>query len=214
MSVSQPIHPALDFTSDTAYVGVYDDKRELWLIAASGTGRQKLKSDTLTVCPRPCVAPPSELVGRWKPTDWDAFVADGAAPSIGDTLTRVRDVLGGHVEFPQPEDASLVALWILGTYFHRSSFLTYPRLNLHGEKGSGKSKLLRLIQQLAFNGMMRLAPTPAVLFRRIEELRPTLCLDEMENLGDDRATIVSIINSGYKLGGAIDRTEERNGQRV
>ena len=47
-----------------------------------------------------------------------------------------------------------------------------------------------------------------MLFRLIEPIRPTLCLDEMEGLEHEaRSVINSILNSGYKAGGAVYRVE-------
>jgi hypothetical protein len=93
-------------------------------------------------------------------------------------------------------------------------FPTFPRLNLYGERGTGKSKLLQIIACLAFNGFHRISPTPTILFRLSGPLRPTFCLDEMEGLAKhDSQEIFAILNAGYKMGGAIDRTEGEAGNR-
>src|SRR5262249_35499655 len=101
----------------------------------------------------------------------------------------------------------VVACWITGTYLYLR-FTTFPRLNIHGERGSGKTKLLQLISMMAFNGRLIVEPTGPVLFRTIEALRSSLCLDEMENLhGDDQRAVRSIINAGYKSGATVTRIE-------
>jgi hypothetical protein len=115
----------------------------------------------------------------------------------------------GSIEFPKPAYAAAVACWIVGTYFF-PLFTTFPRLHLNGERQSGKSKLLQQIADLAFNGFYFLAPTPAVLFRLIDPLRPTLCLDELERIQPD---IGAIYNSGYKSGGAVARAEAQSDGR-
>lgn len=95
----------------------------------------------------------------------------------------------------------------MGTYFHQV-FVAFPRLNIVGERGAGKTKLLELVAALSFNGLHRVQPTSAVLYRLIEPLRPTFCLDEMEGLdGQEHKAINSILNAGYKRGASVDRTE-------
>jgi hypothetical protein len=147
------------------------------------------------------------LAGRWDAADRDAFCQGAAAPGFADFMVRIRDELLRQIEFTRPETASVVACWIAGTYFH-PLFNAYPRLNINGPKRAGKSKTLQVIAAVAFNGLHLVVPTAPTLFRLIEPLRPTLCLDEMEKLdrGDARP-IEAIINAGYKAGAIVPRTE-------
>ena len=73
----------------------------------------------------------------------------------------------------------LVATWIIGTYLHKS-FNTYPYLFLNAMRGSGKTRLLKLISSMALNGNMIGSPTEAVLFRIPNDT--TLCIDEFEGV--------------------------------
>ena len=51
-------------------------------------------------------------------------------------------------------------------------------------------------------------PSPAVLFRVIDALRPTLLIDEVERLNTkDHSELRSIVNSGYKRGATVPRVE-------
>jgi hypothetical protein len=98
----------------------------------------------------------------------------------------------------------------VGTYFH-PLFPAFPRLHFQGPPESAKSKALQIISALAFNGLLRLHPTPAVLYRLIGPLRPTLCLDETETLdSQDRKDLLAIVNAGYKADGAVDRCEGKD----
>lgn len=102
----------------------------------------------------------------------------------------------------------LVATWVLATYFHRL-FVTFPRLNFHGERHTGKSKALGTIALTAFNGLFQLNPTVATLFRLIDALRPTLCIDEVESLsGNDHKDMLSILNGGYLRGHRVPRLRQ------
>ena len=42
----------------------------------------------------------------------------------------------------KPEYYDIIALWIIGTYYHKS-FITFPYLFLNAVKGSGKSRALK-----------------------------------------------------------------------
>ncbi len=72
--------------------------------------------------------------------------------------------------------------------------------------GEGKSTLLDVAGRLIRRPELIIDPTPAVLFRLIDEVSPTLLIDEAEGLnGDKRQAIVSILNSGYVRGGTVKR---------
>lgn len=100
----------------------------------------------------------------------------------------------------------IVALWILGTYAHRT-FDTYPELFINATKGSGKSRLLKLISYLSFNGKVVLDLKEAVLFRTAKN--HTICIDEFEKVGHkDSSTLRTLINAAYKKGTAVERMKK------
>jgi len=197
------IHPALHFQDSFACVGIVDVSNNGWIITS---GRQATPLDNavgVTFLTPPRVYP--EFAERWDISDLRRWMGGESPPSFGDTVVMIRDLLDMYIEFRRPQESALVACWIVGTYFYLL-FPAFPRLHLQGERESGKSKLLHGISLLAFNGLLRLNPTPAVLFRMISPLRPTFCLDEVESLaGEEHRTIISIINTGYKAGGCVDR---------
>ncbi|HAM58046.1 MAG TPA: hypothetical protein DCQ64_22585, partial [Candidatus Rokubacteria bacterium] len=68
---------------------------------------------------------------------------------------------------------------------------------------------------VAFNASLCVNATPAVLFRLIEETRPTLLVDEAEALeSDHRRELLGIINAGYKRGATVPRVEGDRPRRV
>ncbi len=157
------------------------------------------------------VSPPllyCDLLDRWKPENAERFLAGAdEAPMFSDAVARIWDVLDRLVETRRECETSMLAVWALASYFH-PVFSAFPRLDLRGERGSGKSKALSILAAITFNGLLRVSPTPAVLFRMAEALGPTLCLDEIEGLaGDEKREIQAILNSGYKAGGRVDRVE-------
>jgi hypothetical protein len=209
---TRPLHPALHLERDLALVGILDASgkpvivlRRTGQLPARVLPRGSGVVESRFLHPAPVVYPP--LSGRWDAGDVASFCEQGSAPSFADCLVSVREELTRRIEFTRPETASLVACWIVGTYFH-PMFTTFPRLNITGPKGAGKSKTLQVIAAIAFNGAHVVSPTPSTLFRLIEPLRPTFCLDEMEQLDRaDARAIKPILNAGYKAGATVPRTE-------
>lgn len=99
---------------------------------------------------------------------------------------------------------SLIALWIMGTYCH-NEFPTYPYLFFNAMKGSGKSRLLRLITTLAKDGCMLNSLTEAVMFRTTG----TLGIDEFEGLNrKGKEALTELLNSAYKKGTTVKRMKK------
>lgn len=211
-SARRSLHPALDFDRETGRVavGVPTHHGQYQLLIREGNAppmpvdAKKLhEQGGLYPAPRQ----ERQLAGQWEAGDLQAFLADSTAPTFAELLGAIKAVLLEHVEFVNPEDADVVACWIAGTYFY-PLFEAFPRLYLHGGKGSGKSKVLQLIAEMAHNGLLFVIPTVAIIYRLVEPFRPTLCLDEMEGL-DRRggSPFELLLNTGYKAGAAVPRVE-------
>lgn len=108
-----------------------------------------------------------------------------------------------------PEDYKKIAtIWIIGTYFHKS-FDTYPYLFLNAMRGTGKTRLLRIISWLQKNGNGEVLtnPSDAVLFRTAQERG--IILDEFESeKSKDKQTMREYLNACYKRGGVVYRMEK------
>jgi len=155
--------------------------------------------DVLTVDP---VAHPG-FSGRWQRTPHTG--------GLSESVVLLIDKMHGLVCFEDERWYPVIALWSAGTYLFLA-FPTYPYLQLTGEKGSGKTKVLDILECVAFNALKVISSTSAILFRLINALRPTLLLDEAERVGTrDTKEITEIINAGYKRGAMVPRCEgERN----
>jgi hypothetical protein len=109
----------------------------------------------------------------------------------------------------------LIAVWIIGTYQHHL-FPSYPYLYFNAMRGSGKSRLLRLITCLAKEGEMLNSLTEAVLFRT----NGTLGIDEFEGVDrKGKEALRELLNSAYKKGIKVKRmrkvkTKDGEGQEV
>ena len=101
---------------------------------------------------------------------------------------------------------SLIAVWILGTYFH-DKMESYPYLFLNAMKGSGKTRLLKLIASMSHNGKILASLREAVLFRTAKG--STICIDEFESLGNkERGDLRELLNTAYKKGISVERMKK------
>ncbi len=101
----------------------------------------------------------------------------------------------------------ILASWIIGTYIH-DSFESYPYLFINAMKGSGKTRLLKLVAKLSKKGEVTNNLSEAVLFRNTKG--STLCIDEFEGVGKKEAsTLREILNSSYKKGAKIKRMKKK-----
>jgi hypothetical protein len=106
------------------------------------------------------------------------------------------------------DEKKVIAMWIVGTYLH-NNFNTYPYLFLNAMRGSGKTRLLRIISYLSAkgDGTIQNDMKEAVLFRL--ERNKVLCIDEFENVGaKEKQTLRQILNSAYKKGLKISRMKK------
>ncbi len=100
----------------------------------------------------------------------------------------------------------IVSLWIIGTYFHKK-FPAYPYLFFNAMKGSGKTRILKLIANLSYNGKLAGSMGEAVMFRKATER--TLCIDEFENVGSkEKGDLRLLLNSAYKRGLVVERMKK------
>lgn len=132
-----------------------------------------------------------------------------------DPRALYEDIKAAYQEFLyfRKEWYAVHACWDLATYFFML-FPAFPYLELRGMRGAAKTKVMALSSCLTFNASPILtSPSEASLFRTVHDQRPTLYLDECENLfrvvkgkveTDGR---VEVINSGYTSDGYVPRVE-------
>lgn len=123
-------------------------------------------------------------------------------------LRKIYNKIAGTIRFylDMPEDKiNIVTLWIMGTYLHKE-FETFPYLFVNAMRGSGKTRLLKLIAKMSKDGQMISSVTQAVLFRT----EGTLCLDEFEGVGGkDKDDLKELLNTAYKKGGKVIRMRKK-----
>lgn len=101
---------------------------------------------------------------------------------------------------------NLITLWIIGTYLHKE-FRCYPYLFLNAMRGSGKTRILKLISSFSWNGVLIGSPSESVLFRTAYD--STMCIDEFESVGGkEKSALRELLNAAYKKGLKVKRNKK------
>ena len=131
---------------------------------------------------------------------WAEENPDGAG-----LLDRVVAWLFRYIAVTDPDDLSIVALWILHTYLVIECYTT-PRLQIDSVIWeSGKTTLLDHLNHLCRDPVQAASlSSPALIPRLLENRMRTILLDEVDrSLHPDRPGVgemLGIINSGYRMG--------------
>jgi len=150
---------------------------------------------------------------RWNTEDIKAFLnkfsIDSSFESAYNLIKREYEK---YIDLSEDEEYDLLPLWDIGTYFF-SLFNAYPYIHLHGFKNTGKSKIMLLSSLMTFNAKITSGMTIPVMFRTIEQNRPTLYLDEFEIPSRKQETredqeFMGLLNNGYKKGLEVTRLEQ------
>jgi DNA primase len=149
------------------------------------------------------------LQQRYAPRTVRDFVKGKRTGDLARTYADIRGTLRQYLDFPDPNTHDFLTAWIIGTYCY-VVFNYYPYVHFNGTKLVGKSKALKLLACLSFNGIWCVSISEAAQFRLIESLQLTLCLDETEDLnqkqiGEKR----SLLLGGYEKGSRVYRSERR-----
>src|SRR5439155_20765379 len=111
-------------------------------------------------------------------------------------LQRLVDLLKRFVILPRWA-AETLALWIVHTYaFHLRDVTTYIGIE-SPEKRCGKTKLLSILNELANRAIASSNISPPAFFRVIEDLSPTLLIDEVDTFLSGNDQLRGILNAGY-----------------
>src|SRR3989475_7544378 len=94
--------------------------------------------------------------------------------------------------------AETLALWILHTFaFQLRDVTTYIGIE-SPEKRCGKTTLLGLLNELANRAVASSNISPPAFFRVIEDLSPTLLIDEVDTFLAGNDQLKGILNAGYR----------------
>jgi Protein of unknown function (DUF3631) len=113
-----------------------------------------------------------------------------------------------------PQQTVVIAAWALHTWVIDAAEWT-PYLQVTApEKGSGKTRLLEVLETIVCNPCRTGGMTPAALLRTVDADRPTLLLDESDTAfggnKDMAEALRGILNEGAKRGGNFRKCNKMN----
>ena len=198
------INPVLDFIGDTAFVAVkmpgdagsfsrehlavITSKRELFFWNEESLFEAGITAD----CERPRLLEP-----RWSSQSIREFQSGAETPTTTVIHQSIRAYLQKYLGLRHPAEYDLLALWIMGTYL-KPLFKCYPILFFNAPYESGKSRCLEAVSQLSFNGKWFGEISPAAFRRYSAEIKPTFCLDELQEVSlKNHSTMIAILLNAY-----------------
>lgn len=125
-------------------------------------------------------------------------------------LDEVAEWIGPYLAFPSEHCLPVVTLWAAHTHAVGAFYVT-PRLVLDSaEPGSGKTRVLEVLNLVCGSPEMVLSPTTAAIFRMIADKPISLLFDEVEPIfnpknGGNYEDLRALLNAGYKRGNTIPR---------
>lgn len=139
----------------------------------------------------------------------EAFLADFPDEPGHRLLDDLTTFIRRYIAFPNPYHASVVALWALLTHVY-TIFDSTPRLAVVSpEKGSGKTRVLEVLEGIVRVPLRTENMSVAALFRSVENLAPTILLDEIDTVFGAAAVgnedLRGLINAGHRKGASVFR---------
>ena len=126
-------------------------------------------------------------------------------------LDDARAFIRRFCAFPDEHCLTAVTLWAAHSHAIEG-FETTPRLALISpEPGSGKTRVLEVLDLISAEPMHCLSASPAALFRTLQDRRVTLLFDEVDTIFQRRGTadanedLRALLNAGYRRGASIPR---------
>lgn len=133
-----------------------------------------------------------------------------SAPSEGSPadctlIHELESYITAYVTFLEPYFALVIALWLMATHAW-TAFDAFPYLVVtSATKRSGKTRLLELLSFVASNSRLVAHISPAALYRTVDAEKPTLLIDEAENLSSANSEYRPLLNAGYRRGQTVKR---------
>jgi putative DNA primase/helicase len=132
---------------------------------------------------------------------------DGAA-----LLGSLRQVFRRYIILPKGADIAL-PLWVLHAWTFDSGEISPFMVLVSPVKRCGKTSVLILLYYLTPRSELASNISPSAIFRYIEEIRPTLLMDEADAFLKDNEEMRGILDSGHtKAAANVIRNVEVNGE--
>jgi len=128
-------------------------------------------------------------------------------------LDDVADAIRRYCVLPDDHALTGVVLWVACTYL-TDCFEYAPRLVIRSaEKGSGKSRLLEVIDALSYEPLRAVNATVSYIFRSLDrDTPPTLLIDEADTIfgskkvSENNEELRGLLNAGFQRGLTFGRT--------
>ncbi len=228
IDVSQVVRPELLHTADVSgitvavahaegdtlaakwrtYLRWADGKRE----AIDAPKRLTLPDGSaLFVAPDPG-APDASIQPAWSSASRAAWLGGAPTPEPKALYWDVRARIRRHLDFaPDSREGAedTLALWTVLSYVY-SAWDSVPYLRIVGPLGSGKSRVLDVLQRMVLRPFSSSNVSASVVFRTLHHRGGVLLLDEAERLKSSdpaQMEIQSILLAGNRRGGRATRNE-------
>lgn len=121
---------------------------------------------------------------------------------------EIKRLLKQHIDLSREVVYGMLAAWIIATYFFMF-FSAFPFIFIFGRKGSGKSRLLDILEWLTFNAVKTKGVTLAALTDTVDGIRGVFLIDQAESLNNPcNEEIVGILADSYRRYGGRRRVVE------
>jgi putative DNA primase/helicase len=165
----------------------YELQRDM---AASGLGIRVSALDKLVKDRRTAAQDESAALPHWN-VEPSADPVDGAA-----LLNNLRQVFRRYIVLPKGADIAL-PLWVLHAWTVDAGDISPLMVLVSPTKRCGKTSVLIVLYFLTPRSELSSNITAPALFRYIEDVRPTLLIDEADSLVKDNEELRGILNSGH-----------------
>ena len=135
-------------------------------------------------------------------------------------LDEVERFIRRFCVLPHEDAYVAVTLWAVHTHFIDQLETTGRLACLSPEPGSGKTRVLEVLDLLCHHPMLALDLSMAAFFRIVEDQQPTILLDEVDAIFTGKAKsegtedMRRVINNGYRTGAKVQRVGGKNRDEV
>ncbi|NBP23510.1 MAG: hypothetical protein EBU81_02915, partial [Proteobacteria bacterium] len=173
-------------------------------------------SERVFITPQPPEPPPAMLPG-WSAASRSEWLAGSTSMPPDAVCELLIEGFAKYLDLPPESAAGTVAT--LACY----SLLSYivpglaavPYIAVSGPMGSGKSRILELLQQVVFRPLLTSSTSEAAVFRSLHAFGHTALLDEAERLHDpEMQGVLTNLLAGYKRGGCATRCEAKGDGQI
>jgi putative DNA primase/helicase len=158
--------------------------------AAAGLGIRVSALDKLVKGRRAATEDENAALPHWN-VEPSAEPVDGAA-----LLNNLRQVFRRYVVLPKGVDIAL-PLWVLHAWTMDAGDISPLLVLVSPTKRCGKTSVLIVLYFLTPRSELSSNITASALFRYIEDVRPTLLIDEADSFVKDNEELRGILNSGH-----------------